>query len=84
MIAKNKSDCDDLVDNDTYQDTNEEESEGKYQKKESKNDKSESDKSEADESDQIENAKLIKRMETPTKGDDDYLAYTDTDREINN
>ena len=81
--SKNKVIYDDVVDNDTDKGTSKEESEGKYQTKESNKEDLELDKSELNERDQIENKVLFKRMKTPTKGNDDDKVDTDNDQDTN-
>ena len=84
METPEKGDDDDLVHTDTDLETNNKESEGKYQIEESKKYYLESDKSETDERDQRENEERFKMLETPKKVDNDDLVYDDTDQETNN
>ena len=64
METPKKGDDDDLVDTGNYQDTNNEESEGKYQREERTKDNLELDNSEEDERDEIENEELFLSKET--------------------
>ena len=84
METSTKWDDDVIVDTDTDQGANNEESEGKHQREESKKDYLESDQRETDEWYHRENIELVIRKETPPKGDDNDLVDTDTDRETNN